>query len=427
MILLFANNAQSTLAAPITNASVSIQLQPGGGAEFPNPVEGQQYFIATMTDVATGLVNEIVYVTKRVGDILTVQRGQEGTTAIAWIAGSSFRMLPTAGTMATFSQVQQTQAGAPNFAQDTGSVNAYVAALNPPVTTRIRGLTVRIIAASSNTGASTLSLGAGSAPIINPDGTDLGTGAIVNGGVFEVFDDGVNYQLISANNQALSSSGAQTTGDFAWRPTAESKTGYIFAYGNTTIGSAASNATQLASATAANLFAWHWNNFSNTVCPVFTSAGAPTTRGLSAAADFSANKQIQVYEMRGRIPIGVDANGSVFLNGVPVVSGSTTTPGSVLGQALHTLLQAELPNINFSVNISSGQGGHFHTYAGGSQVGNATTGLQGGGFQAPITPGTLVINSATLPAMTGTAPSGGSGTPLNVTQLSAGGTWYIKL
>lgn len=382
MILLFANNAVSTLSSPINAAAVAVQLAAGDGAKFPNPSVGQEFFKLTLVDQATGLLTEIVNCTQRVGDVLTIVRAQEGTTAQAWLAGDSAKNMPTAQTQSNFIQVQQAQAGLTNYAQDTGTPNNYVVALTPAVTTRIQGLYVRLKAApgNTNTGPSTLNLGAGSFPIINPDGSQLGANAIIGGGIFEVVDDGVNgYQLISASQQAQSLSGAATTGDVWWRPTAENKAGWLFANA-TTIGNAASGASQYANALAVNLFAWHWNNFSNTQCPVFTSAGGPASRGTNAAADFAANMRIQVLDMRALVPIGVDG-GTTQLNGVPVYTGSVNTPGSVIGQALHPLTPAETPphshNGSGSGTTGTDSPDHAHTTTISNfptQVGQGTSG-----------------------------------------------------
>ncbi len=52
-----------------------------------------------------------------------------------------------------------TQSG--NYALDTGAADAYVIALDPPITAYPNGLTVRFRAANTNTGASTLNAGGG--------------------------------------------------------------------------------------------------------------------------------------------------------------------------------------------------------------------------------------------------------------------------
>lgn len=99
--LLFANNAGSTLAGPISNTSTALSLQSGGGALFPNPGAGQS-FIVTITDAATGLLHEIVQVLSVSGDTFSsVVRGQEGTTALNWLANDIVQQLWTAGQAAT--------------------------------------------------------------------------------------------------------------------------------------------------------------------------------------------------------------------------------------------------------------------------------------------------------------------------------------
>lgn len=105
--LLFSNNATSTLAAPVSAGATTITLASGTGALFPAPVSGQA-FMLTLTDAATGLLTEIVQVTGRTSDILTVVRAQEGTTALTWSAGDIAANLLTAGTTSTFLQAGDT-------------------------------------------------------------------------------------------------------------------------------------------------------------------------------------------------------------------------------------------------------------------------------------------------------------------------------
>lgn len=102
-VFLFANNASTTIAAPISNVATSVTLAAGTGAEFPNPSAGQQFGL-TFNDQATGLLTEIVYCTARAGDVLTIARAQEGTVAQAWAAGDLAANLVTAGMMAAMQQ-----------------------------------------------------------------------------------------------------------------------------------------------------------------------------------------------------------------------------------------------------------------------------------------------------------------------------------
>lgn len=103
MIYLFANNAETSLALPVGPTDTAVTLLSGTGDLFPSPGTGQG-FALTLSDAATGLVNEVTLCTARVGDACTVQRAQEGTTAKTWAAGSVAENLITAGTLRALQQ-----------------------------------------------------------------------------------------------------------------------------------------------------------------------------------------------------------------------------------------------------------------------------------------------------------------------------------
>lgn len=428
---LYANDAQTTLAAGITSSSLALTVAAGTGGLFPNPNVGAEFFLVTLIDNATGGIKEIVRVTQRVGDIFTIVRGQEGTAPVAWSAGDLVKMLVTAGTMNNMIQIPQAQAQTFKFAQDTGTINSLVIALSPAVTTRIPGLEVNIKVANSNTGASTLNLGAGSIQIVNPDGSNLGAGALVGGGVATFIDTGSGpYQLISASQELQSSAGVQTTGDFAWRPTSEAKSGYIIANA-TTIGDGLSGASQLANAVAANLFAWHWNNFSNSQCPVFDSAGNAVSRGANASADFAANRRIQVLDMRGTAMLGMDTmqgGATSRYGGVPVVSGNASTAGSIIGESLHTLTQTEMP-VHYHV-AGIYDPGHSHSYTYPADSGSRVSGTGNLFLSTQGTTSTVGnVTSVRVNSDNGldTTYSAGSGGSHNTVDRGMVGTFYIKL
>lgn len=99
LTLLAANNAQTVLAAGINSSATSMTVNTGTGALFPSPVSGTSFFKLTLVDAATGLITEIVHVTARSGDTMTINRGQEGTTARAWSANDIAANMMTAGTL----------------------------------------------------------------------------------------------------------------------------------------------------------------------------------------------------------------------------------------------------------------------------------------------------------------------------------------
>jgi photosystem II stability/assembly factor-like uncharacterized protein len=97
MAQLFTNNAEATLAGAITSAvQTGLVLTTGKGALFPNPSAGD-YFLLTLDD---GINVEIVKVTARSTDNITVVRGQEGTAAqSSFSVGTKAELRLTAGTM----------------------------------------------------------------------------------------------------------------------------------------------------------------------------------------------------------------------------------------------------------------------------------------------------------------------------------------
>ena len=99
LTLLAANNAQTVLAAGINATATSLTVNSGTGALFPNPSAGVSFFNLTLIDSATGQLSEIVHVTARTGDTMTIARAQEGTTARAWSANDIAANMMTAGTL----------------------------------------------------------------------------------------------------------------------------------------------------------------------------------------------------------------------------------------------------------------------------------------------------------------------------------------
>lgn len=96
MTLLFANNAEAVLAVAISNSDTTLQLDAGSGDEFPNPGASEEFYVTLQS--STGDI-EICLCTARSGDSLTVTRGQESTTAVAFAVGSQVANRATAETL----------------------------------------------------------------------------------------------------------------------------------------------------------------------------------------------------------------------------------------------------------------------------------------------------------------------------------------
>ena len=98
MGLKLTNNAVSRLASGITAADTSISVTPGDGAKFPSLAAGD-YFPATLIRASDGAI-EVVRVTARATDVLTVTRAQESTAGIAFVSGDRIELRLTAAAIA---------------------------------------------------------------------------------------------------------------------------------------------------------------------------------------------------------------------------------------------------------------------------------------------------------------------------------------
>ncbi|MBV8472593.1 MAG: hypothetical protein JO107_09470 [Hyphomicrobiales bacterium] len=212
------------------------------------------------------------------------------------------------------------------------------------------------------------------------------------------------------------------TGDFKWRPTSETLSGWVKA-NSTTIGSATSGASQRANADTQNLFVYLWSNFSNAHCPV--SGG----RGATALADFQANKTIGLPDLRAKVPAGLDDMGTTaagIIQGSNVTSGNgdgPTTPGASGGEANHTLTTNEAPQGLHSLSDP----GHSHTPPSGGAflIGNAgfNPGFAGANLYAPTEEVGNTSQNSTNISLTDHAGGGAH----NTMQPFTLGTYYIKL
>tara|TARA_R100000808_G_C2155041_1_gene166733 strand:+ start:9480 stop:10661 length:1182 start_codon:yes stop_codon:yes gene_type:complete len=98
------NNAYGTFSTGYSNSDTTLVLTTGHGARFPDAA-GDKYFFATVLNTSNNL--EIIKVTARSGDSLTVQRAQEGTTAQSIAQDDRIELRITAGTLTTLSDIDE--------------------------------------------------------------------------------------------------------------------------------------------------------------------------------------------------------------------------------------------------------------------------------------------------------------------------------
>lgn len=97
MTVLLTNNARSTLLSGINALQTEIRLRAGGGNTFPTITAPGQWFPITIEDSLGNI--EIMRVIARSGDVFTVKRAQEGTTAKSFSANDVVELRLTVGAM----------------------------------------------------------------------------------------------------------------------------------------------------------------------------------------------------------------------------------------------------------------------------------------------------------------------------------------
>lgn len=169
MITGFGNNVVSALAENVTSIQTTLTVMPEQGAMFAkllttdmeNDSNPQSvYAILTLTNTSQ-TVNEICHLTAVRGDVLTVVRGQEGTTARGWSLNDVVANFATRGSENGFVQAEQLQTGQYTAAVAGGSEDALTIQL--PGTFFLNGSTdwdfrtpLIITPTLTNTGAATL-------------------------------------------------------------------------------------------------------------------------------------------------------------------------------------------------------------------------------------------------------------------------------
>lgn len=199
--------------------------------------------------------------------------------------------------------------------------------------------------------------------------------------------------LISDVFDTLTPSTGFSTGDLKPSFSSDLIPGWVL-WDNGTIGNAASNATNTADASTQQLFTVFWNGYSNTICPIYDSAGVASTRGANAAADYAANKAIA-------LPNG---NGRALVN----YSG-TYTAGEGFGADDVTLVTDQLPS---------------HNHAGSSA---ALKTVPIGNSGSPVTVYQPTSGSGSADSLALSIVANGIGDPVDVRQPSIACYWYIKL
>lgn len=234
-------------------------------------------------------------------------------------------------------------------------------------------------------------------------------GSIANvGGILykSITDNNVNNLVTDVAHWCPYSSDPTGTGKDFWG--ASLPPGFVYASG-LTIGDTGSNATERENPDTEALFNLLWAGYSDGILPIFDSAGSPSTRGGSAAADFAALKAVSVPDKRGRVSAGRDDMGGSTAGRLTAASGITgTTLGAAGGVETYALSIGEMPSHNHGVTDPT----HVHPQLTFEAVSNG--GTRPIGFLNTTGPATFAFNTGAAATGISINANGGGGAHQNV-------------
>jgi len=207
MAIKFVNNFQTTLASAISAAATSITIASGDGARL-GTLGSDVYYLTIYSDVSA-TVKEIVKVTARSTDTLTVVRAQDGTTAQAWSAGAFMEARLPKVVLEAFSQAT---AGVVAVADGgTGATTAAGARTNLGLGT-IATQNSNAVAVTGGTISGVTTLGASAAAITGGTITGITDLAVADGGT-GASTHTANAVLIGNGTSAITSVSPSTSGN----------------------------------------------------------------------------------------------------------------------------------------------------------------------------------------------------------------------
>lgn len=122
-MLKITNNAVGKLSTAMATNTLSVTLEPGQGVKFPS-LDAGDYFPVTVTKAASPTEFEIMRCTARTDDVLTVERGQEGTAALSFSPGDIVELRITGGVLAeAFPQMVGSNKGARRVEIDVSGIS----------------------------------------------------------------------------------------------------------------------------------------------------------------------------------------------------------------------------------------------------------------------------------------------------------------
>ena len=387
---LFTNNAKTTLANGISNSALSLQVAVGEGSLFPNPTGGQ-FFLLTLFKVNAGAETtiEIIRVTARSADVLTIVRGQEGTTEQTYLAGDFAQLRVTAGTHATL------DTHVDNVANPHATTKAQVGLanvdntsdVNKPVSTA-QATADSLVATNAASDATTKAnaAAAASAPIAHVGSGGAAHANVVAAGAAGFMTGADKTKLDGVATGATANTGTVTTVSVA---TANGFTGTVATAGTTPAitlttnltGLVKGNGTALSAAVVRTDYAEPTTALATGILKNTTSTGAHT---IAIAADFPVLNQNTTGS-------AATVTNATLTTALTVNTGTVTVVGNVANTSVLTL-GAGASSVS---GANTGDNAANTTYAADYRLANFRAGIE---YQVPLVSNTHVktINGQSL-------------------------------
>ena len=195
---LYVNNFSTKLTAQLLVGGVTANITTGDGATLAG-ANGTDWFIGTLRRMSgyKDVAREIVKITNRSTDALTIVRAQEGTTALQFEIGDQLDVDVTAASLQTISRGLRTETGATYSvaAQDTHIIanRAGTITLTLPAAASFPGREIVVRTITANT---VVSASSNVVPLV---GGSAGTAilAATAGKWATLVSDGTNWQIMA--------------------------------------------------------------------------------------------------------------------------------------------------------------------------------------------------------------------------------------
>lgn len=370
----FAISAVTVAPSPALSGT-SLTVTTGTGALFPAVPFNCTVYPATSAPISTNA--EIVRVTNITGDVLTIVRAQEGSTAKAIAVGYA---IANTITKLVFNDIENAMVQAISAAGGSASGGTIVFDNSPTVSFGRAGQTITASAAAGGGGAAisagTQSQSTGTIIFSNSNGVSFG----LNAGTLTASHNGITSQTVQPV-AASASNGSFTFATLSFTNASNvtfgtSAGGIIFASVNPTVA----QSTQPVAASASNgSFLFSTLGFSNANGVTFgTSAGSIVTASVGAGAAPGTISAGANSVALGQVVFSNSNNVSFGLN------GSTVTASASNAQTTQPVA-ASASNGSFlfsTLGFSNGNGVTFGTSAGSIISASVATGLTSQSNQA---------------------------------------------